>query len=86
MGQGDDRMPGKSKLMTDVTVVPPILMTGVRSASHKIKTSDRTLTGVTLEMEILSPCSESAPRVFKPSRMNHGKGSVVGKPTPIEQN
>ena len=43
--------------MTDVTMLSPILMAGLRSASYKTKKSDRTLTGATLEMEItmLSP-------------------------------
>ena len=54
MRQGDDRLPGPSTTMTDVTMVPPILMAGLKLASYKTKRSDRTLTGATLEMEILS--------------------------------
>ena len=56
MEQGDDRLPGTSRTMTDVTMVPSILMTGIRSASYKTKSSDRTLTGATEEREILSQC------------------------------
>ena len=29
MGQGDDRLPGTSRTMTDVTMVPPILKAGL---------------------------------------------------------
>ena len=29
MGQGDDSLPGTSRTMTDVTMVPPILMAGL---------------------------------------------------------
>ena len=54
LGQGDDRLPGTDRMLTNVAIVPPILMTGIKSASYKTKKSDRTLTGATLEMEILS--------------------------------
>ena len=53
------------KAMTDcndVTMVPPILMAGIRSVGYKTKRSDRTLTGVTLEIEKLSQCGESTLR------------------------
>ena len=86
MGQGDDRLPGTDRKLTVVTMLPPILMAGLRSASYKIKRSDRTLTGVTLKMEILSQCRESTLRDFTPSSMNHGKGSVVGQLVPVEYN
>ena len=86
MRQGDDRLPGPSTTMTDVTMVPPILMAGLKLASYKTKRSDRTLTGATLEMEILSRCGESALRDFRPSCKNHGKGSVIGQLTPVEYN
>ena len=33
MGQGDDRLPGIDKMSTDVAMVPPILMAGLKSAS-----------------------------------------------------
>ena len=33
MGQGDDRLPGPSKTMIDVTVMPHIIMAGLGSAS-----------------------------------------------------
>ena len=33
MGQGDDRLPSTSKMMTDVAMVPSILMAGLRSAT-----------------------------------------------------
>ena len=45
MGQGDDRLPGTDRILTDVAMVTPILMAGLRSASYKTKRSDRTLTG-----------------------------------------
>ena len=86
MGQGDDRLLGTDRMLTDVAMVPPILMAGLKSASYKTKRSDRTLTGATLEMEILSQCGESTLKYFKPSPMNHGKGSVVGQLVPVEYN
>ena len=56
LGQGDDRLPGTDRMLTEVAMVPPILMAGIKSASYKTKKSDRTLTGATLELEILSQC------------------------------
>ena len=61
-------------------------MAGIKSTGYKSKRSDRTLTGATLEMEILSQCGESTMRDFKPSPMNHGKGNVAGKLVPVEYN
>ena len=86
MGQGDDRLPGTDRMLIDISMVPPILMAGLKSASYKTRRSDRTLTGATLEMEILSLCGESTLRDFRPSPMNHGKGSVVGQLVPVEYN
>ena len=86
MGQGDDRLSGTDRTLTDVTVVPPILMSGLRSASYKTKRSDRTLTGATLELEMLSQCGQSTLQDFRPFCMNHGKGSVVGQLIPLEHN
>ena len=86
MGHGDDRLPGTDRMLTDVAMVPPILMAGLKSASYKTKRSNRTLTGATLEMEILSQCVEGTLQDFKPSSMNHGKGSVVGQLVPVEYN
>ena len=77
LGKGDDRLPGTDRMLTDVAMVPPILMVGIKSASYKTKRSDRTLTGATLEMEIFSQSGESTLKDFKPSPMNHGKESVV---------
>ena len=37
-------------------------------------------------MEILSQCGASTLKDFKPSPMNHGKGSVVGQLVPVEHN
>ena len=59
LGQGDDRLPGIDRMLTDVAMVPPILMAGKKSTGYKTKRSDRTLTGATLEIEILSQCGES---------------------------
>ena len=59
LGQGDDRLPGTDRMLTDVAMVPPILMAGLKSASYKTKRRYRTMTGATLEMEILSQCGES---------------------------
>ena len=73
-------------MLTDIAMVPPILMAGIKSTGHKSKRSDRTLTGATLEMEILSQRGESKMKDFKPSPMNHGKGSVAGQLTPVEYN
>ena len=86
MGQGDDRLPGTDRKLTDLTMVPPILIAGLSSASYKTNRSDRTLTGATLEMEILSHCGESILGYFKPSSMHHGKRSVVGQLVPVEHN
>ena len=86
MGQGDDRLPGIDRMLTDVAMVPPILMAGSKTASYKTKRSDRTLTGATLEMEILSQCGESTMQNFKPSLIKHGEGSVVGQLVPVEYN
>ena len=84
LGQDDDRLPGTDRMLTDVAMVPPILMTGIKSTGYKTNKIDRTLTGATLEMEILSQCGESTMKHFKPSAMNHGKGSVVGQLVPVE--
>ena len=86
LGQGDDRLPGTDRMLTDVAMVPPILMAGIQSTGYKTKESDRTLTGAILEMEILSQCGESTMKDFKPSPMNHGKGRVVGQLDPVEYN
>ena len=86
LGQGDDRLPGTDRMLTDVAMVPPILMAGIKSTGYKSNRSDRTLTGATLEIEILSQCGESTMKDFKPSPMNHGKGSVVGQLIPEEYN
>ena len=88
LGQGDDRLPGtdRIRMLPDVAMVPPILMAGIKSTGYKSKRSDRTLTGATLVMEILSQCGESTMKDFKPSPMNHGKGSVVGQLVPVEYN
>ena len=77
-------LPGTDRMLTDVAIVPPILMTGIKSASYKTKKSDRTLTEATFEMEILSQCWKSTLKDFKPSPMNHGKGSVLGQLVPVE--
>ena len=86
MGQGDDRLPGTDRRLTDVAMVPSILMAGLKSASYKTKRSDRTLTGAKLEIEILSQCGESTLNDFKPSPMNNGKRSVVGQLILVKQN
>ena len=84
LGQGDDRLPGTDRMLTDVAMVPPILMAGTKSASCKIRKSDRTLTGATLE--ILSQYRESILKDIEPSPINHEKGSVVGQLVPVEYN
>ena len=56
LGQGDYQLPGTDRMLTDVAMVTPILMAGIKSTSYKSKRIDRTLTGATLEMEILSQC------------------------------
>ena len=86
LGQGDYQLSGTEKMLTDIAMVPPILMAWIKSTGYKSKRSDRTLTGATLEMEILSQCGESRMKDFKPSPMNHGKGSVAGQLTPVEYN
>ena len=58
MEQGNDRLPGRTEMMTNVAMVPPILVEGFLSARYKAKRSDCTLTGYTLEMEILSQCCD----------------------------
>ena len=84
--QGDDRLPGTDRMLTDVAMVPPILMAGIKSTGYKSKRSDRTLTGATLEIEILSQSEESTLKDFKPSPMNHGKGSAEGQLVPVAYN
>ena len=59
LGKGDDRLPGTDRMLTDVAMVPPILMAEIKSTGYKSNWSDRTLTGATLEIEILSQCGES---------------------------
>ena len=86
LGQGDYQLPGTDKMLTDIAMVPPIFMAGIKSTGYKSKRSDRTLPGATLEMEILSQCGESTMKDFKPSTMNHGKGSVAGQLVPVEYN
>ena len=84
LGQGDYQLPGTDKMLTDVAMVPPILMAWIKSTGYKSKRSDRTLAGATLEIQILCQCGESTMKVFKPSPMNHGKGSVAGQLVPVE--
>ena len=86
LGQGDYQLSGTDKMLTDIRMVPPILMAGIKSTGYKSKRSDRTLTGATLEMEILSQCGESTMRDFKPSPINHGKGNVAGQLEPVKYN
>ena len=86
MGQGNDRLPGTFRAMIDITMLPPILMAGIRLASYKTTRSYRSLTGATLEMEILSQCGENTLRDFRPSCMNHGNGIVIGQLTSVECN
>ena len=86
LGQGDYQLSGTDKMLTDIAMVPPILMAGIKSTGYKSKRSDRTLTGATLEMEILSQCGESTMKDFKPSPMIHGKGNVAGQLIPVEYN
>ena len=86
LGQGDFRLPGTDRMLTDVAMVPPILMAGIKSTGYKSRRSDRTLTGATLQREILSQCGESTMKDFKPSPMNHGNGSVVEQLVPVEYN
>ena len=73
-------------MLIDIAMVPPILKARIKSTGYKSKRSDRTLTGATLEMEILSQCGESAMKDFKPSPMNHGKGNVAVQLVPVEYN
>ena len=82
MLQGDVRLPGTDRKLTDVTMIPPMLIAGLRLASYKTKRSDRTLTGATLE--IIKQCGDNNVRGFKQSSMNHG--SVVGQLVPEEYN
>ena len=86
LGQGDYQLPGTDKVLTDLAILPPILMAGIKSTGYKSKRSDRTLTGATLEIEILSQSGESTMKDFKPSPRNPGKGSVAGKLVPVEYN
>ena len=51
LGQGDDRLPGSDRMLTDVAMVPPILIAGIKSTGIKSKRSDRTLTAASLEIE-----------------------------------
>ena len=86
LGQGDYQLPGTDRMLTNVAMVPPILMAGIKSTGYKSKRSDRTLTRASLEMEILSQCGEITMKDFKLSPMNHRKGSVAGQLVPVEYN
>ena len=48
LGQGDYQLTGTDKMLTDIKMVPPILMEGIKSTGYKSRRSDRTLTGATL--------------------------------------
>ena len=50
----------------------------------KIKPGSKVMGRKTLEMEILSQCGDSTLRDFKHSRINCGKGCVVGQLIPVE--
>ena len=86
MGQGDDRLHDTSKKMTELAMVPTILMAGLRTASFKTERSDPTLTGATLALEILSLSGERTLRDFKRSSVKQGKVSVAGQLTLVEHN
>ena len=73
LGQGDYQLPGTDRMLTDVAMVLPILMAGIKSTGFKSKRSDRTLIGATFEMEILSQCGESTMKDFRPSPTRKGK-------------
>ena len=49
-------------------------MAGLKSVPFKTKTSDCTIKGAKMEMEILSQCGDSTLKDIKFSMMNHGKG------------
>ena len=89
MGQGDGRSQGISK-MTDITIVPPIFMAALKSASSETKKSVRTLMGATLGIEVLSQCGQCTLNLYQfqtlLSKMNHENGSVVGQLTREEHN
>ena len=40
LGQGDYQLPGTDKMLTDIAMVPPILMAGIKSTGYKSKRSD----------------------------------------------
>ena len=86
MGQGDDRMHYTSKMMTELAMVPTILMAGLRKASFKTERSDLTLTGATLALEILSQGGERTLKDFKRSSVKQGKVSIAVQLTLVEHN
>ena len=45
MEHGDDRLPGRDRMLTDIAMVPPLFMAGLKSASYKINRSDSAVTG-----------------------------------------
>ena len=61
LGQGDDRLPGTNRILSDLAMVPSFLMAEMKSTGYKTKRSDRTLTGAMLEMEIINQCGERLP-------------------------
>ena len=71
--QGDYQLPGTDKMLTDIAMVPPILMAGIKSTGYKSKRSDRNLTGATLEIEILSQCGESS--IFRRRNEDYAKNT-----------
>ena len=36
LGQGDDRLTGTDRMLTDVAMVPPILMAGIKPTGYKL--------------------------------------------------
>ena len=85
LGQEDDGSQGSSK-MTDIMMVPPVLMTRLISATLKFEKTDRTLNGKALEIKTLSQFGGSPLKDFKPSRINQRNGSVSGQLTPAKRN
>ena len=40
LGQGDYQLSGPDRILTDIAMVPPILVAGIKSTGYKSKMSD----------------------------------------------
>ena len=68
LGQGDYQLSGTDRILTDIAMVPPILMAGIKSTGYKSKRSDRFLTGVMIAIRWLEAHVRENNRQEAPTR------------------